>query len=124
MNYSKNIILKNFNNHIVLFEISCLISDYKEDLQREFIKFLIENKYPPEELIKLSIADGPHSWSGSEVPLVENNIKFLDKLITEFKKDGVSSDYLTKLNQIKSWREERLKRVKIDEYNKGYLSNV
>ena len=124
MRIIKNIVLKHFDNHIVLFEISCLISDYKEDLQREFIKFLIENKYPPEELIKLSIADGPHSWSGSEVPLVENNIKFLDELITEFEKDGVSSDYITKLNQVKSWREERLKRVKIDEYNKGYLSNV
>ena len=124
MKIIKNIILKHFDNHIVLFEISCLISDYKEDLQREFIKFLIENKYPPEELIKLSIADGPHSWSGSEAPLVENNIKFLDKLIADLRQEGVSSDYLTKLNQIKSWREERLKRVKIDEYNKGYLSNV
>lgn len=124
MRILKNLILKHFDNHIVLFEISCLISDYKEDLQKDFIKFLIENKYPPEELIKLSIADGPHSWSGSEAPLVENNIKFLDKLITEFKQNCVSSDYLTKLNQIKSWREERLKRVKIDEYNKGYLSNV
>ena len=112
MKIIKDIALEHFDNHIILFELSCLVS----------IKFLINNKYPPEEMGRLALVDGPHSWTGSEVPLIEDNIKFLDKLITEFTQEGVNSDYLVILNQLKKWKENRLLKVKIDEYNKGYLS--
>lgn len=122
MKIIKDIALEHFDNHIILFELSCLVSDYKKEQQRDFIKFLINNKYPPEKMGRLALVDGPHSWTGSEVPLIEDNIKFLDKLITEFTQEGVNSDYLVILNQLKKWKENRLLKVKIDEYNKGYLS--
>lgn len=122
MKIIKDIALQHFDNHIILFELSCLISDYKKEQQREFIKFLIDNNYPPEEMGRLSLADGPHSWTGSEVPLIEDNINFLSNLISELTDEGVVSDYLVVLEKIRKWKEQRLIKVKIDEYNKGYLS--
>lgn len=121
MKIIENLGKKYFDNHIIMFELSCLVSDYNKEMQKQFIMFLINNNYPPEEFAKLSIASGPHSWFGSEVPIIRENIELLDTLILNLKD---FPEYVKRLRQFKQWRENEIKRVMVEEFNSGYFTDV
>ena len=92
---------------------SCFINKKMEYVQ-QFIKL---NK-SIDDFEKIPLFSGFSSWSGSEVPLIDKKIKFLEDLY-----DSISGlDYINHKDYIKS-KIEILKKYKLDVKVKEYLED-
>lgn len=115
-----NLIQENIDNRSNLFELMSIVETYPLDFQKKYIYFLMELNVSREILLKIPIAGGPHSWSGSREPYVKKNIKLLEEIKDELKDKGYLN-YMSEINQLLVWRKNELKRTQIEEYNEGFF---
>ena len=84
----------------------------------EYIKGFLEKNSNFDMFRKISIFPSSRSWSGSEVPLIEKDIEFLQKLADEI--SGV--DYLEHKLYLKEWISDK-KQYKQKVLKREYMEN-
>lgn len=84
----------------------------------EYIKGFLEKNNNFDMFTKISLFPSSRSWSGSEVPLIEKDIEFLQKLADEI--SGV--DYLEHKLYLKEWISDR-KQYKQKVLKREYMEN-
>ena len=84
----------------------------------EYIKEFLEKNSNFDMFTKISLFPSSRSWSGSEVPLIEKDIEFLQKLADEI--SGV--DYLEHKLYLKEWISDK-KQYKQKVLKREYMEN-
>ena len=84
----------------------------------EYIKGFLEKNSNFDMFTKILLFPSSRSWSGSEVPLIEKDIEFLQKLADEI--SGV--DYLEHKLYLKEWISDK-KQYKQKVLKKEYMEN-
>jgi|GEM_PF-3820700 len=87
----------------------------KSGTQTILFKVLMKNKIPEAILQKMDLFNGPHSWSGSVVPYIHDNIKEMTALINS---GDISEPYVSYLKKLISNQEKRSKEEEIAEFNR------
>ena len=79
----KDRIIKYFNDEQEMINLFDVISTSFSGKRIKFIKLFLEMNYDFEMFNKISFFPRTRSWSGSEVPIIEKDISFLEKLLEE-----------------------------------------
>ena len=116
----EELILFNIDDREKLFKLMSIVEEYSHDIQKKFIILLMTNKCKKELLLKIPIAGGPHSWSGSRVHYIEKNYDMLLDVKNKLKEKKLL-EYELIINQYIQWNRKELTRTQIEEYNEGYL---
>lgn len=117
--WMKEYIEKNNRDVDRMVEIFNIISEFKESRRLKFIQIFLNHNSDFSIFDKLSLTSSSMSWSGSEVPLIEDRINFYKK-VEEFLKD---IKYLrhrikieNKINGLKKYKESIKEREFLDNY--------
>lgn len=118
-NWIKHFISKYYNDKNQMPRIFNGISYLRYDQRTEYFKTFLSNNKSFEAFEKLPLFPSLMSWSGSEVPLIQEKIDFLNSLLPLL--SGL--DYLEHKNYIAKQIEDlkkRMKEVEINEIIRGY----
>ena len=94
-----------------------LILDQREKTGTQTLLFrlLVSHEIPLDILKKMDLFNGPHSWSGSIVPYIHNNVQEMRDLISQC---NLSEQYVSYLKELIERQLERAKEEEIAEFNR------
>lgn len=114
----KEYIKNNYENKDKMYNIFDVIDSCFINKKMKYIQQFIKLNKSIDDFEKIPLFSGFSSWSGSEVPLIDKKIKFLEDLY-----DSISGlDYINHKDYIKS-KIEILKKYKLDVKVKEYLED-
>ena len=114
----KEYIKNNYENKDKMYNIFDVIDSCFINKKMEYVQQFIKLNKSIDDFEKIPLFSGFSSWSGSEVPLIDKKIKFLEDLY-----DSISGlDYINHKDYIKS-KIEILKKYKLDVKVKEYLED-
>lgn len=113
-------IKQNKDSHTDMFEMGCIISDFKKEWKFIFAELLIKNEVTPDNYIQIPVLTSKTSWSGSQVVIIQEAIDQINEFIKRLTTDkelvykNIFIDQKTRLK-------ESIKTVQLRELKEGML---
>ena len=115
----KKYIIENIEITENIKKIINIVYDIFPSWKKEIILFLIDNNYNIDDFKKINLLPNHSSWSGSEIPIINNNISYLQDLMNSLS----GAKYIEHKKYIKDeilYQEKHRKDVELREYMQDF----